>query len=281
MTTSTVDMFSLPCVVLSESLIKKGMTKESLPRISGMNELVMSLTTIRPTWIFSIHPDGYNSHWRLHVMDKGEQLGTVRWAWFRNQYGFSIHNRRIEQNKRRSSVYQTHDIKKAFLTIKKLFAADSVAERITQAVEKASNVIGTAAREKWHKVSMAERKLNAEAVEFALSVTDSFRVYLDTKSKRSVLESYEVARAEMLTIEAAKSAFDGNATALVIRVDGQYIVKLRDKIEIMDDTLLPSWLRAKVGMLKLVEDEHIISDVGVRVNAECFVVIVDQEGETK
>lgn len=277
MTNTTIDMFDLPCVVLGEDLIKKGASKEKMPRVSKMSELVVTLATIRPTWIFSIYPDGFNS-WGVRVMERGEELGTVRRGWFRGDYGFTIYNRRIKESKTRTSVYQTHDMKKALLAIKKSFSPDSVAERIATASKSADDVIGTEMRNRYHKIRSVKHKLDVEAVEFAFSVMDSFRVFLDTNKKTSLLEEYDVVKAEMLTIETAKKAFDQNETALVLRVDGQYIVKLRDKIEIMDDTLLPSWLKAKVGMLKLVEDEHFISDVGVRVNAECFVVLADKEG---
>lgn len=277
MTKTSIDMFDLPCVVLGEDLVKKSASKETMPRVPSMSELVVTLATIRPTWIFSIYADGYNS-WGVRIMERGEELGTVRRGWFRGDYGFTVHNHRIERSKSRTSVYRTHDMKKALLAIKKSFALDSVAERVAAASKSADDVMGTEMRNKLHKVRSVKYKLDAEAVEFAFSIMDSFRVFLSTNKKTALLEEYDVAKAEMLTIEAAKKAFDKNETALVLRVDGQYIVKLRDKIEIMDDTLLPSWLRAKVGMLKLVEDEHFISDVGVRINAECFVVLADKEG---
>lgn len=277
MTKTTIDMFNLPCVVLGEDLIKKGASKDTMLRVSSMSELIVTLATIRPTWIFSVYADGYNS-WGVRVMERGEELGTVRRGWFRGDYGFTVQNHRIRQSRTRTSTYQTHDMKKALLAIKKSFALDSIAERIAAAAKSADEVIGTEMRNKYHKIHSVKRKLDVEAVEFAFSVMDSFRVFLDTNKKTALLEEYDVVKAEMLTIETAKEAFDKNETALVLRVDGQYIVKLRDKIEIMDDTLLPSWLKAKVGMLKLVEDEHFISDVGVRVNAECFVVLADKEG---
>ena len=85
----------------------------------------------------------------------------------------------------------------------------------------------------------------------------------------------------MKTLDELSSAFEKGRSALVIKTDGQYIVKTGDKVEIMDDTTLPADMRAKLGMLKLVDDEHFITNIGGKVNAEVFVLAPNEEGEDK
>jgi hypothetical protein len=67
--------------------------------------------------------------------------------------------------------------------------------------------------------------------------------------------------------------------AVVIQVDGGYIVKTGDKVEMMDDTTLPHTMKAKLGMLKLVDNEHFITNVGGKVKADVFV-LTPEEGES-
>ena len=70
------------------------------------------------------------------------------------------------------------------------------------------------------------------------------------------------------------------ACSVVIKVDGGYIVKTGDKIETLTDTTLPDHMKAKLGMLKLVDDEHFITNIGGKVKADVFV-LTPEEGEAK
>lgn len=274
----TNDMFALPCVVMSEDITNKSVEKHHCKRNSHMNELILALAAAKPTWIFSIIPSGYNG-WGVSVIERGEQLGEICWAWYRSGYVYSISNRRIEQQRERTSAYRTGDMKKALATIKKMFAANSVIERIAIAKDKAERVLRGEYNAKRSKVDAAERSVQMHSKAFLKAFQEQFNAWMRENENQDVLDRLQLARAEMLTVQAAYEAFDKHQAALVIRIEGQYIVKLRDKIEILDDTQLPEWAKARIGMLKLVNDESFITNVGCRVNAECFVVLADEEGE--
>jgi hypothetical protein len=81
---------------------------------------------------------------------------------------------------------------------------------------------------------------------------------------------------EMMTIEKAKAAFDANKTALVIKDDGKYLVKMGDVIQLFNDNTLPEDMKSKLGMLKLVEAETFISNMGCRISDEVFVVVMGE-----
>jgi hypothetical protein len=69
--------------------------------------------------------------------------------------------------------------------------------------------------------------------------------------------------------------FSKNKTALVVKDTGKYLVKIGDNVELYDDNTLPVDMRMKLGMLKLVNDEQYITDIGCKVTSEIFVLLVD------
>ena len=52
-------------------------------------------------------------------------------------------------------------------------------------------------------------------------------------------------------------------------------MRIGDNVELYDDNSLPLDVRMKMGMLKLVQDEEYLTDVGCRVTSEIFVLLVD------
>jgi hypothetical protein len=89
------------------------------------------------------------------------------------------------------------------------------------------------------------------------------------------MEKVELLDTEMKTIERVQADFSKNKTALVVKDTGKYLVKVGDNVELYDDNTLPLDIRMKMGMLKLVNDEQYITDVGCKVTSEIFVLLVD------
>jgi hypothetical protein len=279
-----MNMLDLPCVSISAAMAKRHniTDKKQLPAPNNlMNELVVALSIAKPLWTFSLVSGSFHSakDYGVEVYQGGEKLGSVSWTWFRNNYAFSIDNHRIAKDKVRTSVYRTADIKKALAAIKKSFFRQNHNERLAEAGAAVDKLVHNEAYEKLIRANKAKKELDAQALAFAYASSDTFKEYLKAHTKYHVWELHETADLEMVTIDAAKKAHQNGRSVIVIRDGGQYIVKLRDKVEIMDDTTLPSWLKAKLGMLKLVEDDHFVSDVGCRVDAECFMVLAQNDEE--
>jgi hypothetical protein len=89
------------------------------------------------------------------------------------------------------------------------------------------------------------------------------------------MEKLEVLDTEMKTIERVQQEFSNDKTALVVKDSGKYLVRIGDKVDLYDDNSLPVDMRMKMGMLKLVEDEQYLTDVGCKVTSEIFVLLVD------
>ena len=89
------------------------------------------------------------------------------------------------------------------------------------------------------------------------------------------LEETKKFKDDMLTIESIRNRFGDNKAALVIKDEGKYLVKIGQDVQVYDDNTLPVEMRGKLGMLKLVEAEHFVSDIGCRINDEIFVVLTE------
>ena len=278
----TMNMLDLPCVSIGAAMAKRHNVtdKGTLPAPRAeINDLVIALSMTKPLWTFSLVCGYYVKDYGFEVYENGENLGKVEWGYFRRNYGFVIENQRIAKGMVRTSSHRTSDPKKALAVIKKMFYRQNFNEKFDVATAAITKLVDNESYEKSRKVNVTKRELDGRAIEFAYSIQDEFKEFLKVKGKHHIWETHQVANLEMLTIEEAKKEYNKKNAAIVLRADGQYIVKLRDKVEIMDDTTLPSWLKAKLGMLKLVEDDHFVSDIGCRVNAECFMVLAKQDEE--
>lgn len=281
--TSNINALELPCVVLPEAVAKRldVTSKSQLAKQPAVyNDLIVTLSMIRPLWTFVIRKGDYIAKSMVFdICENGERLGTLSWGWMRKGYGFNITNERIASERKRSDIYQTADPKKALATIKKMFYRRNHTELLAAGEKKIIELIDRERHIKTRHASQARLEVDRQAIAFATAQREMFAQFLGTLGKMQLLHDHEQANLEMVTVEDAKRAFASKDAAIILRVNEQYIVKLRDKVEIMDDTTLPVWVRTKLGMLKLVEDDHFISSVGCRVTAECFMVLADKEGE--
>jgi hypothetical protein len=280
-----MNTLSLSNVVFGEKL------ESERSKITGVNSLidpvVNRLATLNPLWIFEARNMG--SGYRVDnfvVKLDGEPLGGIGISYMGSRgYVISVSNDRIGRGRSRSDSYRTSDADKAVLMAKKMFGKMNPNERISKAKDAAERVVTRAA---WNKER--ERQNHTSTVHGALlSWAESkgmpmFLEFIDKEAlsdtKKQVttsIERLEVIRTDMKTIERVQTEFNDSKTALVVKDSGKYLVKVGDKVNLYDDNTLPLDMRMKMGMLKLVEDEQYLTDVGCRVTSEVFVLLVDKE----
>jgi len=260
---------------------QNGVTKESIKAPHArFNKLILDLATAKPLWNFVVtRIRAYEKTVQVvKVYQHGEELGYIEWDYFRGDYGFEIGNDRIERARERTSAYRTHDEKKALAAIKKTFSPKNTGERINEAVKQAEKLVNNEAWEKTQKHRSTKATYNEKALEFVAGVPAMFYNYLKDRNELHVLEKHQEAELEMQTLQDLQQKL--GACSVVIKVDDGYIVKTGDKIETLTDTTLPDHMKAKLGMLKLVDDEHFITNIGGKVKADVFV-LTPEEGETK
>lgn len=269
--------------------------KESTRELKGVDKLidpvVQRLAVLNPLWRFVVESVTYDNSTDpqslkatdFKVMEAGEELGSISKEYHGQDYVIQISNERISEGRMRRGGYKTKDADKAILKAKKMFFKLKPSERVDKARKDASGVIQQQSRRKdREKYTHAETIQNA-AHKFIMGTGFSlFLEHIKTMAESEQIKiykaqaEYERIGEEMLTIEKVKSQFENGKTALVIKDDGKYLVKIGDVIQLYDDNTLPNDMRGKLGMLKLVEAEAFVSNTGCRINDEVFVLVVEE-----
>jgi len=288
----SMNTLSLSNVVIGEDL-QKSLDKEGL-KLSGvfgmLDPVVSRLATLNPLWTFVINSSGLGTGSNrvasgFSVKLDGEELGTIGLSYM-GQRGkvIAICNDRIGKGRQRSDSYRTQDADKAILMAKKMFGKMNPSERISKAKDAAERVVTRASWNKERERTQHQSLVKNEMLAWAETKGNAmFLEYLKAEAIPSLkhkvttsMEKVELLDTEMKTIERVQEEFTKNKTALVVKDLGKYLVKIGDNVELYDDNTLPLDMRMKMGMLKLVEDEQYLTDVGCKVSSEIFVLLVDE-----
>jgi len=287
----SMNTLSLSNVVIGEDL-QKSLDKEGLKLTGVFNMLdpvVSRLASLNPLWTFVINNSGLGTGSNrvasgFSVKLDGEELGTIGLSYM-GQRGkvIAICNDRIGRGRQRSDSYRTVDADKAVLMAKKMFGKMNPNERISKAKDAAERIVTRASWNKERERTMHQSNIKNEMLVWAETKGNAlFMEYLKVEAIPSLkhkvttsMEKVELLDTEMKTIERVQQDFSKNKTALVVKDTGKYLVKIGDKVDLYDDNTLPVDMRMKIGMLKLVEDEHYLTDIGCKVTNEIFVLLVD------
>ena len=262
-------------------------------KVAGVYQLIdpviNRLASLNPLWIFEAQ-SRYNVQDGFMVTDfavklDGEYLGSIGTSYMGNRGTvIAISNDRIGKNRQRSSTYRTSDADKAILTAKKMFGKMNPAERIAKAREAAERIVSRATWNKERERNQHQSVLRGEML--AWVENKGYLMFIEFIEKEALLstkklvlgaeEKLQTLNTEMKTIERVQEDFGNNKTALVVKDSGKYLVKVGDKVDMYDDNSLPLDMRMKMGMLKLVQDEEYLTDIGCKVTSEIFVLLVDE-----
>ena len=280
----SMNLFALSNVEIHPDVQKKFKDEEKIenPPID-MCRVVMHLAMANPLWRFIVRDVNGMRATLFSVVDSGEEIGRIGRQYYRGDYKLSLTNDRISNARERTSSYRTGDVDKAILMAKKMFFRLKPNERIEKAFEQANQVMTSQLYDKQREHRYSERETESLAVKFIMGT--GFPIFLahvnglpehERKPILAKMEQTKKFKQEMMTIEAIKDRFGGEQTALIIKDEGKYMVKIGQDVQIYDDNTLPESMRGKLGMLKLVEAEHFISSVGCRINDEIFVVLTEE-----
>jgi hypothetical protein len=269
------------------------MDKEGL-KLSGvyamLDPVVSRLASLNPLWTFVINNSGHSMGNNrvacgFSVKLDGEELGTIGLSYMGNRGRvIAICNDRIGKGKQRTDSYRTVDADKAILMAKKMFGKMNPSERIQKAKDAAERVVTRASWNKERERTQHQANIKNEMLAWVETKGHAmFLEYLNAEAIPSLrhkvtvsMEKVELLDTEMKTIERVQEEFTKSKTALVVKDLGKYLVKIGDNVELYDDNTLPVDMRMKMGMLKLVEDEQYLTDVGCKVTSEIFVLLVDE-----
>jgi hypothetical protein len=216
------------------------------------------------TWVYE----------RMKVMDKYEEIGQIGIDYIRTGKRFWINNHRVEGMRERGSGVKTTDIKKAIRHVDKFFGRKNLNEKLAEARDKARNVIENISRTKYYEYQGVWNAIQNDARKYIAENIQAFTAATNNASA----EKFPVAVQELDHTNNVREMTNSNKSYLVF-IDGMnYSVSLGQSLpQLMASEELPAFIRRGVGMLKLVEDGVLITNIGFRVDESTFVVLPQSE----
>lgn len=246
-----------------------------------LKDLVEQLALKYPQWTFvetsvtAMAVDKtYLAH-RFDVKDKREVLGTIDKDYCSNGYRYRIDNHRIEGMRERGSGMKTIHLNKAIKHVDKFFGKRNMVEKITEARRKVENTLSQVDNEKSWRLRGTWGSMESQARNF---ITNNYQAFIDSVvDKNTIVKQLEQLPTQVEEFNATQHLIKMLQTdnAFIVFIDGvNYSVqKGKDPLEIKQSDELPDFIRRAVGLLKLVEDNQVISGVGFRVNEFTFLVL--------
>jgi hypothetical protein len=246
-----------------------------------LKDLIEQLALKYPQWTFvessstAMATDKvYHAH-RFDIKDKRETLGTIDKDYASGGYRYRIDNHRIQGMRERGSGMKTIHLNKALKHVDKFFGKKNVTEKITEARRNVDNVLSQVDNEKGWRLRGTWTSLELEARTF---IVDNYQTFMDSIVDKSIVaKQLEVLPTHVAEYNATQhlNKMLRSDNAFIVFIDGvNYSVqKGKDPLEIKQSDELPDFIRRAVGLLKLVEDNQVISGVGLRVNESTFLVL--------
>ncbi len=246
-----------------------------------LKDLIEQLALKYPQWTFvetsvtAMAVDKLIHAHRFDVKDKRELLGTIDKDYCGSGYRYRIDNHRIEGMRERGSGMKTIHLKKAIKHVDKFFGKRNMVEKITEARRKVENTLSQIDNEKGWRLRGTWNAMESQARDF---ITNNYQAFMDSVvDKTSIAKHLEQLPTQVEEFNATQHLNKMLQTdnAFIVFIDGlNYSVqKGKDPLEIKQSDELPDFIRRAVGLLKLVEDNQVLSGVGFRVNETTFLVL--------
>lgn len=278
--------------------------KEAEPPVFRLHEnlkpLIFEAAIKHPNWVFSCggadggwsrafrSPEATHNEYvgsRIFVYEGKEKLGWISWEWrgASDTHTYVIHNDRISNQRERGIAAKTKDLKKALKLIDKTFGAKTINEHVLENHKNVSSMLYMVHGDKHRRFADSYHWIAAWLTDHVLGNWDTFKEIVqahprvDMKIANRVLEEYEEQQISGKVYECFKHGkgvvvtIHGNDYAVSSHTTGNADEPNRPQIYGTDT--LPNWIRGKVGMLKLVENGHILRDVGYRLKDNVFFVV--------
>jgi hypothetical protein len=217
---------------------------------------------------------------RMKITDKYEVLGQIGIDYFNSGKRFWINNHRVQDLRERGSGMKTIHLNKAIRHVEKFFGLKNLDEKLKEARQQARETIDNIAREKYYAFNNVWRTIEGVGQQFLLEHMEAFKAATkDTPAFMSV-EKFPEVRHELTHSNNVRDLVNTGKAYLVF-IDGMnYSVSLgQSQPEIMSSEELPDFIRRGVGMLKLVEKQTMITNIGFRADENTFVVLPPSEEE--
>lgn len=273
-----------------ESRFRKGKRESRSVRIERVvRPFVERLATKHPQWRFvSQHhwnctdhetKEEYSEAHSFSVYSGKELLGEI--STDRGRGGikaFTMTNERIRKIRERGSDTRTKDLDKAIKIFGKMFGARTMDERLNEVLSDVSSTIQMVHSDRQYEFAKAYGTVSSGLQEYVVKNLDTLA---DTAVAAGVpqdaIDALPSAHAEYQTTKEILSCLQKKQGDVVLIHGSDYAVTNIDEAnketKLYSTDTLPLHIKRGVGMLKLVEDKHFISGVGVKLTSASFFII--------
>ena len=208
-----------------------------------------------------------------------EQVGEIKGDYKYNNDGkrlpsYIVYNQRLAHDRERGHRLETTKLSAAMKAIHKYFNPPPVTALLEQVMTRGVGQFNHLVAHKERLARNTEYSLQASKEEFIKANWDK---YLDSLADTllNVACKYKEEFDEYLRLFNVQR--NNHALAVVIQND-KYVVSCNDKITTYDVNTIPIDLRAQLGLLKLMEENDVLEDVGVRTK-DGFLVFLPKDKE--
>ena len=236
-----------------------------------------------PRWKFvgshtSEYPD-YLEVTRFIVYENREKIGIISAHATRQGTKYVIDNERIKRILKRGGAMETGDLKKALKLMAKSFGGSTNAEKLATASAKLSGQLNDGNSSRAMAYTSAMGTLYRYINNYVLANFEEVSaVAIAAGAKPNQVSNIPSLKEDYDTTKQIAEAYSKHKGAFVLLNGRDYLVRDgKDQSPlVLSSDQLPSDLKGKLGMLKLLEDNHFMKDVGYRLNATTFFVMQDE-----
>ena len=233
-----------------------------------------------PRWKFvGIPIRSYDDRWevmKLNVYENREKIGIIHTTQTRQGLKYVIGNDRIAKGRKRGNHAETGDIKKALSLMAKSFGGKTTTEKLNEASAKLSGQLhsGNAAAQAQYNSAMHALKRDLDDYILA-NLEEVSAAAIAAGAKPSAINSIPQMKEDYYTTHQIAKAYSTYKGLFILINGSDYLVQDGEEPSALtlSSDQLPGNIKGKLGMLKLIEDNHFMKDAGYRLNATTFFVL--------
>lgn len=214
------------------------------------------------------------------VRDKQEVLGelTVEYSGRKYEKVYAIKNERISKERIRGDRAKTRSLDKAIKLVGKMFGAKTTLERMEEVNERGDHAMTSVLIDRRRAFATAYDTLMAHMEDYVIDNLDKIRPFVAQALPEDFMPELKRMFEEREIIVELEECKQQGTGAVVLIHGNDYVVRRKSPttgltgIELMSSETLPTSIKRGVGMLKLVEPNVCIKDIGMRIDNDAFFV---------
>lgn len=258
-----------------------------------LEPLILAIAEKHPDWTIeqtrtAHNPNGegrnYVVGFYIRFTATQEELGQINLGRRKSsergrEHTFEIYNQRIHRNRQRGHSFQTTKLPDAIKCVNKFFFPTTLDESIAEAYRQSEFYFRGHVQEAKRKVEQAHKALEPAIHQYIRENWGDFVTVIpssDTEAIRAASKIDELYADEAL-MHSMWDDFTNKKMLTVHVMRDKYIVGQGAEAVIYESDDLPLSIKERVGMLKLVEEKHLLPGVGLRIG-NTYIVTQPNQG---